>query len=362
VHQPAKVNIPLSADHYLPSRPAEVCWGWLPNAASKPVMTLQSGQSVCIDTISHEGLLEDQGRDPIGFFESLGIAASDVLTDVQELSQSKAFHDPMILGPHVVTGPIAISGARPGDVLEVEVLSLERRCSYGIISNRHGKGALPGELPLGDQPGPVSLLAYVHDELGVLPVGDGRDIRFPLNPFLGIMGVAPNTEKIVHSVPPGPHGGNLDVNLFGVGSHLFLPIQVPGAMFYVGDPHFAQGDGEVALTAFEAPLRATLRLTLRSNVSMRTLAARLTNPWGRTAEHDVLIGLDVDLGAAMRDCTRNALAFLELECNIPPSVALAYLSAAADFEVSQVVDQVQGIHCCIRSADIAQLRIPSREF
>ena len=298
-------------------------------------------------------MLEDQGRDPVAFFGSYGIPRSLVLDDAIALAASGRLHDPSTVGPHVVTGPIAVRGARPGDVLEVEVLALERRAPYGIISNRHGKGALPGELPRAE--GPVCVLATVEDDQGVIAVGDGRSVRFPLNPFLGIMGVAAATEEPVHSVPPGRHGGNLDVALFGLGSRVFLPVQVDEALFYVSDPHFAQGDGEVALTAFEAPLRATLRLTLHADPATRRLALALTAPWGETGEVYVTTGLDADLGRAMKDATRNALVLLGQRFGLPEHIAYAYLSAAGNFAVSQVVDGVQGVHCSLRRADLDPL-------
>jgi acetamidase/formamidase len=352
----------MRGDATLVSDPEAIAWGLLPHRASAPVLTISSGQSVCIDTVSHEGLLADQGRDPVAFFGAAGIAPADVLADVIAIAASALPHHSSTVGPHIVTGPIAVRGARPGDVLEVEVLELLQRAPYGVISNRHGFGALPGELParppgwVAGQPiAPVSLIAHTEGDIGLLPVGDGRTIRFPLNPFLGIMGVAPNLEAPVHSVPPGRHGGNLDVNLVGVGARLFLPVQVDQALFYVGDPHFAQGDGEVALTAFEAPLRATLRLTVHSDARSRALAAALTAPWARTEDLHIVMGLDADLNDAMRDATRNALAFLAETCALPAPVALAYLSAAADFEVSQVVDQVKGIHCCLRRRDLDPL-------
>jgi acetamidase/formamidase len=353
---------PRHADRFLASTIDTVGWGLLPNRDSRPVLTIRSGQSVCIDTISHEGLLEDQGRDPRSFFPSAGISVHDVLDDVVDLAASGVTHDPAHVGPHVVTGPIAVSGARVGDVLEVEVLELLQRAPYGVISNRHGRGALPDELPAradgwadGDPVPPVCLIAHADGDMGLLPVGDGRTIRFPLNPFLGIMGVAPNVSTPVHSAPPGRHGGNLDVNLIGVGSRLFLPVQVDQGLFYSGDPHFAQGDGEVALTAFEAPLRATLRFTVHSDARARRLAASLTAPWASTDDLHIAIGLDRDLNLAMQHATRNALAFLAETCALPASVALAYLSAAADFEVSQVVDGVKGIHCCVRKSDLVGL-------
>ncbi|SOD70364.1 acetamidase/formamidase [Jatrophihabitans sp. GAS493] len=353
---------PMNADLMLDSRLDNISWGLLPNSGSRGVLSMRSGQSVCIDTVSHEGLLADQGRDPRAFFGAAGIASHLLLDDVLAIAASDLPHDPGSVGPHVVTGPIEVVGAQPGDVLEVEVLELLQRAPYGVISNRHGRGALPGELPApplgwvdGDPIDPVCLVARAEGDTGLLPVGDGRTIRFPLKPFLGIMGVAPGVSSPVNSVPPGRHGGNIDVNLLGVGARLFLPVQVPGAMFYVSDPHFAQGDGEVALTAFEAPLRATLRLTVHSDARAKRLASSLTAPWAETADLHIVLGLDQDLNAAMRDATRNSLRFLAETCSLPASVALAYLSAAADFEVSQVVDQVKGIHCCIRKSDLKSL-------
>ncbi|MDX6223197.1 MAG: hypothetical protein QOD91_2251 [Frankiales bacterium] len=339
--------------HYLPSVPDQLMWGLLPNALTAAVLTVSSGEAVCIDTISHEGIHPDQGRDPVAFFGSYGIPRELVLDDAIAVAASGLPCDPSVVGPHVVTGPIAVRGARPGDVLEVEVLALDRRAPYGVISNRHGKGALPGEMPAGADS--VSVLARTEGDLGCIEVGDGRVIRFPLAPFLGIMGVAPATVDAVHSVPPGRHGGNHDVNLFGVGSRMFLPVQVDEAMFYVSDPHFSQGDGEVALTAFEAPLRATVRLTLHADPAIRRMAATLTAPWGQTPGLYVVLGLDPSLDAAMKDATRNAIAFLGLKFGVPAPIALAYLSAAGDFEVSQVVDGVKGIHCSLRRADLDPL-------
>ncbi|WP_326674247.1 acetamidase/formamidase family protein [Streptomyces sp. NBC_01257] len=352
-------SVYLAADH------GATTWGLLPNAAGRPALTVDSGTTVCLDTTSHEGILPDQGRDPVKFFAEAGIAERDVLHDAIELASSDALFDPGAQGPHIVTGPIAVRGALPGDVLEVEVVRLRRRTAYGVISNRHGRGALPGEYPApapghpdGQPVPPVSLVAHVDDDgRGRLPVGDGRDIGFPLAPFLGIMGVAPATEEPVHSVPPGAHGGNLDIRLLGEGARLFLPVQVPEAMFYAGDPHFAQGDGEVALTAFEAPLRATLRLTLHSDSRARRLAAGLAGPYAETAGHYLVTGLDEDLDEAVRKATRSALTYLAERCGLPGSVALAYLSAAVDLRISQVVDGVKGVHVCLPKADLGPLLI-----
>jgi acetamidase/formamidase len=338
---------PISGDVYLRAEPGDVSWGLLPNATARPVLTIRSGTAVCVDTISHEGILEDQGRDPRAFF---GV---EVLADTAAVARD-GVHDPLTGGPHVVTGPILVEGARPGDVLEVEVLELRRRAPYGVISNRHGKGALPGEYPV--DVSPVCTIATVDDAgRGVIAVGDGREIRFPLREFLGIMGVAAATKQPVHSVPPGAYGGNLDVGPLGVGARLYLPVQVPGALFYAGDPHFAMGDGEVALTAFEAPLRATLRLTLHADTATRKLAAALALPYAETATEHLLLGLDRDLDEAVKQATRGALAFLADRYRLPAPIALAYLSAAADLHISQVVDIVKGVHFSIRKADLEGL-------
>src|SRR5262249_16369784 len=150
------------------------------------------------------------------------------------------------------------------------------RVPYGVVSNRHGKGALPGEYPEGVAGDPrsapflndfanISVFTPVSRRggalYGVMPAGH-RQAAFPLLPFMGIMGVATDPTDPVSSVPPTIAGGNLDINELGVGSVLYLPVQVPDALFFAGDPHFAQGDGEVALTALEGSLRATFRLTV----------------------------------------------------------------------------------------------------
>lgn len=357
-------------NYYVPSTLETIQWGYLPNRDSKPVLTIKSGSTVTFDTISHEGLLEDQGRNVEKYFKSKGVKSEQILTDAQKITQSDLKHDFHKDGPHIVTGPVAIEEAEAGDILKVEVIKVEPRVPYGVISNRHGKGALVGEFPKktpqlnasSEHPerfGNVSIFTpiekNIHGEYeGVLKTDNGKAIRFPLYPFMGIMGVAANTSEPVHSVPPAMYGGNIDINELGAGSTAYYPVQVKGALFYTGDSHFAQGDGEVALTALEASARATLKFTLLKTGKDKIPGKEIRQPLAENAEFWITPGLDEDLDEAMKKSTREAIRFLNQEYGIDEATAYAYLSAATDFEVSQVVDKTKGIHAKIRKADFKE--------
>ncbi|WP_099302839.1 acetamidase/formamidase family protein [Bacillus sp. Marseille-P3800] len=352
--------------HYVPSTLENVRWGELPNRTSSPILKMKSGETVTFDTVSAEGILDDQGRDPVTYFGQHGVESDDVLTDAIDIAASNMENIFGEQGPHVVTGPVEIEGAEPGDVLKVETLTLTPRVPYGVISNRHGRGALPGEFPENEEPEEgasaenpelyknVSIFTPISerdgDWYGEIP---GEDVFFPLKPFMGMMGVATDTTERVDSVPPTHTGGNIDINDLGEGSALYLPIEVEGGMFYTGDPHFAQGDGEVALSALEGSLRVTFRLTLLKDgdPAIPGDANSFTHPVGETDDYWLPIGLDEDLNEAMRDATRQSISLLEHQYGMDRANALAYLSAATDYEVSQVVDRTKGINGKIRKAD-----------
>lgn len=353
--QPGAGTVP--GDHYLRSSPGTVLWGRLPCAADTPVLVVEPGATVTVDTVSHEGMLPDQGGDPVAYFGAHGVPRDLVLDDAVEIAAHVA-RDGNADGPHVVTGPIAVAGARPGDLLAVTVLDATPRVPYGVVSNRHGRGALAGELPRG--PGDVSVFTPVRKRadgtlVGVLPLVDGGDpvVELPLAPFPGIVGVAVRGNERPHSVPPGRHGGNVDINLLTAGSTIYLPVQVDDALMYVGDPHFAQGDGEVALTALEASLRLTVRLDVLPRERARAAYGSPRYPLLRTPAYLVPTGQDPDLGEAVRECVREALALLQARYGMAEHLAYAYLSAATDFDVSQVVDLVCGAHARIRLGDFA---------
>ena len=352
---------------YLPADPARVFWGRLPAGADAPALEVDPDTEVTIDTISHEGVLDDQGSDPVAFFGSHGVAADAVLRDAAGLTATRTRDAED--GPHVVTGPVFVRDARPGDLLAIDVVELLPRVPYGVISNRHGRGALPGEFPR--TPGNVSIFATLDDGLSArerrlegaegskvgqtasIPLRTGAEerVHFPTAPFLGIMGVAVPGDERPHSVPPGKHGGNIDINLLTVGSTLYLPVLVPGALAYVGDPHFAQGDGEVALTAMEASLRATVRFRIVPADDPFAPFVHEHGPVVETPDYWVPTGLDADLNEAMRKAVRASIAFLVGGYEMDEEHAYAYLSAATDFDISQVVDRVTGVHARIRKAD-----------
>jgi acetamidase/formamidase len=326
------------------------------------VLQVEPGSTLSIDTVSHEGILEDQGRDPVAFFGRHGVAAADVQPDAIAIAGSCP-HSPAD-GPHVITGPIGVLGARPGDYLAIRMDELIPRAAYGIVSNRHSRGLLPDEFPergapvtsvfctvtgLREGKGPARAAMPLTAEPG------SRSVRFPLAPFLGIVGVATAGAERLHSVPPGPHGGNLDIGLLQRRSVIYLPVQVPGGNFYIGDPHYAQGNGEIALTALEAPLRARLTVGLVPAREAALLFGGSKGPVIETPGYLVPIGLDADLDTAVARCAGNAIELLHARFGMDRQHAYAYLSAAADFDISQVVDVVKGVHARIRLADFADL-------
>ncbi|MBE9077049.1 acetamidase/formamidase family protein [Romeria aff. gracilis LEGE 07310] len=333
------IMVPSTTDH--------VIWGELFKPDSEPIMRVSSGDVIQMETISHEVILPDQGN-TVDFLTKAGIKASDILSDQLAVKARVPKSGP---GPHVITGPVYVEGAEPGDVLEVKTLQLDYRVPYGVISNRHGKGSLPNEYPQGDAQIYTKVIPLdTAREVGIFrPENDLPDLEIPLYPFMGIMGVVPaDPEETVNSVPPGAYGGNIDIKHLTAGSSLYLPVQVPGALFYSGDPHCAQGNGEVALTAIECSLTPTFELTVHKDMS-------LNGPVGETPESWLAIGLDEDLDEAMKASVREYLRIVNDQYGLTKPDALLYASAAIDFEVSQVVDIVKGIHGVIPKAAFAPL-------
>ena len=334
------------ADHFVPSRPETVSWGWFP-LDKPPVLTIDSGDTVRIDTLSHAGATQDDHPDLSLIM--LGVTPDEILPDVLDFWASRAGRPREGRSGHVITGPIAIRNAEPGDVLEIQVLELSTRVPYGINNTSPTGGVFSPAYP-GSRPGDAARGIAAGRHLIRTGVVNGREvalfadgIHVPLAPFMGIMAVAPDpvvgepgvtVPGVQASRPPGLFGGNLDVKDLTAGSTLYLPVLQPDALFYVGDPHSAQGDGEVSGTAIEQSLTGTFRFVLHED-------RELTAPRAETATHYVLMGIDLDLDRALQKAVEEVVAFLAEEHGLSPDRALSLASIAVDFQVAEAVDLTQ---------------------
>jgi acetamidase/formamidase len=339
----------MAADHVLPSRPDNLTWGWIPMDA-RPALTIRSGQTVRIETLSHHGSTQDE--DPATFLPKLGVAPDEILPDVRDFWASRAGRPRQGRGgAHVLTGPVAVEDAEPGDMLEVQILELAPRVPWGVNTTGPASGVFGKAYP-GTREGDAGL-DTAQGTRHLLRTGtvNGRQvvlfsdrIHVPMAPFMGIMAVAPRAPKagepgvtidgVQSSTPPGPYGGNMDLKDLTVGSMLYLPVFQKGALFYLGDPHGAQGHGEVSGNALEQSLTGVFRLTLHKR---RSISA----PRAETPTDYILMGIDLDLDRAMRLATLEAVNFLVHEKGLARDKAFSLASIAVDFHVAEVVDVTQ---------------------
>jgi acetamidase/formamidase len=323
--------------HILPASPSTVHWGFF-DPRLPPVLTVASGDLVAIEALTHHA-----GDAP------------DLLMDeaIAEVFEQVGDRGP---GPHLLTGPIAVTGARPGDVLQVDILEAVPRLPYG--SNLAAPwGFLHDELPTDrvtiyelDAVAQLGRAMFAYDwEFGeqpgvVVPPGDRQPaldgVVVPLRPHFGTMGVAPAPPERVSSVPPGDHGGNVDNWRIGAGGRMYYPVQVDGALLSVGDPHVSQGDGEISGTALESSLNGLLRLTIRRDLPF-------TVPVLETATELLVHGFGDTLDAAMKAAAMRTLDILGRVYGLSRPDAYSFMSVAVDFTVTQVVDQRQGVHARI---------------
>ncbi|MCY3706663.1 MAG: acetamidase/formamidase family protein [Gammaproteobacteria bacterium] len=335
------------ADHFVPSTPGNVAWGWFP-IDKEPVLRVQPDETVRINTVTHAGAT--QSEEPVAYLTGLGLPREEILQDVLDFWASREGRPREGRSGHVITGPVYVEGAEPGDVLEVEILSLETRVSWGInnTSARGGvfsmnyPGARPDDPALDIPPGTRHVIRTGEvDGREVALVAD--DIHVPLAPFMGIMAVAPDpvvgqpgvtVPGVQGSRPPGAFGGNLDVKDLKASTTLYLPVFHEGALFYTGDGHGAQGDGEVSGTAIEQSLSGVFRFAVHKD---RTIAA----PRAEDDEYYMIMGIDLDLDRAARHATWEVVNFLGEEKGLSPADALSLASIAVDFRVSEVVDLTQ---------------------
>ncbi|MCC6176882.1 MAG: acetamidase/formamidase family protein [Chloroflexi bacterium] len=232
---------------------------------------------------------------------------------------------------HALNGPVAVRGALPGDVLQIEILALQP-WDWGYTKIAPGYGLLPEDFP---EPY-LKIWDLSHGTMATFKPG----IEVPLEPFCGVMGVAPAEPGEHSTMPPRRVGGNLDVKQLTVGSTLWLPIEVEGALFSVGDAHAAQGDGEVCVTAIETGMTATLRLSLRRDFRLAAPELRTSGPLlakTNAAGWHATTGVAPDLMAATRAATRNMIRYLGRAHGLSPEEAYVLCSVAVDLKISEVV-------------------------
>lgn len=304
----------MSHTHYLNPTPQTVHWGHF-NASIPAVLQVESGDEVVIDTYSG-GMSEV--ADPSLFRPEHRLIVDTV---------------PQIMGPHILTGPVHVKDAKPGDTLEVRILDIELTTDWGWNIIRPLKGALPEDFPnLSRRVIPIDR----HAKIARLPWG----VDVPLQPFFGIIGVAPPPAYgLVSSVEPREYGGNIDNKEFIPGTSLFLPVFVPGANLSVGDGHAVQGDGEVCLTALETCLKGRFQLIVHKH--------SLNFPRAITPTHYISMGMDVDLDDAAKQALRNMIKWLTEIKPWSAEEAYVFCSLACDLHVTQLVDGNKGIHAMV---------------
>ena len=324
-----QVTRSVQADATLRSTPDTVLWGYIA-ANLPPALTVKPGQIVEIEALSHQGLTTN--NDPEKFFSAYGIPNHEVLSDAKTVYAE--VKRPKGASVHILTGPIYVEGAEPGDTLEVRVHDIKFRVPYGVNNTGPGKGVLPRLLKEA-----TAKLIRIDLERRVALFSD--EIQIPLNPFMGIMAVSPPTSLgMVSSTPPGAWGGNIDLKFTGIGSSLFLPVFNKGGQFFTGDGHAVQGDGEVDGGAIEISLKPTLQFILHKGKTIK-------QPRVETATDYLTTGLDVDLNVATRIALQEAVDFLQEEKGMSAADAYALSSLAVDLGIGEAVDIVNLVYAKI---------------
>jgi len=311
------------AMHHLKATPETTRFGIL-DARFPAVLEVISGDTVVIECVS-------------GSPEMLPAAGSGFVIP----KSLAAIHDarPSRIGPHIITGPVAIDGAEPGDTLEVHVNKIEFGAEWGFCAVRPLSGTIPADFPDGD-------ITYIRIDAErkycMLPWG----AKIPLAPFFGLMGVAPPPSYgALSTKEPREFGGNIDNKELGAGSTLFLPVMVPGANFVVGDGHGVQGDGEVCVNALEICLTGTFTFKLHKK---REGMVGLSYPRAETATHFISFGMNANLDVAMEKALREMIDFICMKTGWSRVEAYKTCSLAVDFRITQTVNGEKGIHGMLR--------------
>ncbi|WP_375399013.1 acetamidase/formamidase family protein [uncultured Sphingomonas sp.] len=318
---------PAAAERYeLKATPQTVAWGHY-DATDRPVLTIRSGDTVVMHTLLTNS--------PTGL-ERAGVAPADVEPEL------RAVYDGVPAGArgpggHILTGPIAIEGAMPGDTLEVRILKIDLAIPYAYNAFRYGAGFLTDDFP-------YARVKIVPLDRSAMIAKFGPGVAVPLHPFFGSMGVAPPPSfGRYDSAPPTINGGNMDDKALVAGTILYLPVHAPGALFQAGDGHAAQGNGEVDITALETSLVGTFQFVLHKGQAT-------SYPRAETPTAYIAMGFDDDLSNATRKGLRNAVDFLVAAKGMTRDDAYMLLSVGGDVEITELVDRNKGVHVVIPKA------------
>src|SRR6266851_2349161 len=331
------------ATQTLLATPTTVAWGYY-SARAKPVLTIKSGDTVTIQTLSTCG--------PPERLKTLGIAEADIPSYVTDI-YAKVPASEKGPGGHILTGPVAIAEAEPGDVLEVRIQKINIDVPWACNSFGAGRGFLPNDFPYSHS----RLIPLDRDKM-IGHFAPGIDI--PLHPFFGSMGIAPpESAGKYNSAPPWMHAGNIDNKEMVAGTTLYIPINAKGALFETGDGHAGQGNGEVDITALETQLTGTFQFIVHKD-------QHLLWPRAETPDYYIAMGFDEDLKTATEMAVRNMITFLSEPTTIKQFLpsgkpdplqraepmrhtmsrddAYAFISVACDVDITQLVDTKSGVH------------------
>ncbi|MCR9073702.1 MAG: acetamidase/formamidase family protein [Alphaproteobacteria bacterium] len=299
--------------HHLKASPETCHWGWF-DAGMAPVLTIASGDRVTVETVS--GAPEDLPGD--------GYHVPPELLEIHARSERR-------MPGHLLTGPIAVEGAEPGDVLEIRLHDIKLRQDWGYTKVRPLAGALPEDF---DEPDRMTIALDAERNVGRLPWGT----ELPLRPFFGVIGVAPPAGwGAISTIQPRKNGGNLDNKELIAGTTLYLPVWTDGGKLSFGDGHGVQGDGEVCVTAIETALEGEIEVHLRKDLTW-------DYPHAETPDARITMGMSSDLDDAASHALRQMIDWIVDTTNLSRSQAFMLMSLAADVRVTQLVNQEKGIH------------------
>ena len=298
-----------------------MAWGHY-DAEAKPVLRVKSGDTVVVHTLLTSS--------PTAL-ERAGVAPGDVEDALREVFAHATDRGP---GGHVLTGPIYVEGAEPGDTLEIRILKIDLAIPYAYNGFRYGLGLLTEDFP-------YARMKIIPLDRASMTARFAPGVTIPLHPFFGSMGVAPPPAYGRYdSTPPAVLGGNMDDKALVAGTTLYLPVNAPGALFQVGDGHAGQGDGEVDVTALETSLVGTFQFIVRKDLHVKY-------PRAETPTDYISMGFDDDLSIAAHRAVREMVDFLAAEKGLSKDDAYMLASVAGDLHITEVVDRNKGVHMAL---------------